>query len=296
MKNNMKLPDFIFIGPSKTGSTWIFELLKAHPDVFVPLAKDIYFFDQFFGKGIQWYSKHFEAAQPGQIIGELSHDYFSSRQAIDRIADTLPEAKILCCLRDPYKRAESSYRYFLRNGYKFKDFEEALQKHPEIYHEGLYYTHLSHIYSRFAPNQVLVLNFDDLRRDARRFAESIFEFLEISPYIPEELLTKKVNAAEKPRIRHVTHLAKQVAILLRKMGMPQLVGFLKTNAIVQKLLFVKGEEIKVHIQFPDFMIKEYNQELDALEKLLGVNLTSWKRLQVPSESNTTPDIRETVVA
>ena len=44
--------DFIFLGPSKTASTWIYEAIRSHPDLFVPVTKDIYFFDKYFDKGI----------------------------------------------------------------------------------------------------------------------------------------------------------------------------------------------------------------------------------------------------
>ena len=38
-------PDFLYIGPDKSGSTWLYEVLRRHPEVFVPSVKDLYFFD-----------------------------------------------------------------------------------------------------------------------------------------------------------------------------------------------------------------------------------------------------------
>ena len=49
--------DFIFVGPSKTASTWIFQILNEHHEVSVPPAKDIYYFDKFYLKGPEMVSQ-----------------------------------------------------------------------------------------------------------------------------------------------------------------------------------------------------------------------------------------------
>ena len=51
------LPNLVYIGPDKAGSTWLFGLLNRHPDVFMTPAKDLYFFDRYYDKGIEWYAK-----------------------------------------------------------------------------------------------------------------------------------------------------------------------------------------------------------------------------------------------
>ncbi len=44
------LPNFVYIGPSKAGSTWLHEVLITQPQVFMTRAKDLYFFDRYFDK------------------------------------------------------------------------------------------------------------------------------------------------------------------------------------------------------------------------------------------------------
>ncbi|TFH27229.1 MAG: hypothetical protein E4H00_09735, partial [Myxococcales bacterium] len=41
-----KFPDFLVIGPQRTGTTWIHENLRDHPDIGWPRAKEIYFFSR----------------------------------------------------------------------------------------------------------------------------------------------------------------------------------------------------------------------------------------------------------
>ena len=89
----MRLPTFLFVGADKCGSTWLFKVLQQHPQCFVPAAKDIYFFDRYYGRGLQWYASFFSSApRSARAIGELSHDYLYSEQAAERIASTLPAA------------------------------------------------------------------------------------------------------------------------------------------------------------------------------------------------------------
>src|SRR5512145_826788 len=172
-----RMVDFIFLGPSKTASTWIFEVLRGHPDLFVPVSKDIYFFDKFYERGAAWYAGFFEDAPPGSLCGELSHDYFSSPEAIRRLHAYNPEMKLICCLRNPFERAYSSYLHLGRVGMFAGSFEDALVQFPFIVDEGKYYTNLRNIFYLFDRESLLILDFDELEADPARFARRIFRFL-----------------------------------------------------------------------------------------------------------------------
>ena len=50
MNNDMK-PSFICIGPGRTGTTWLFNYLQNHKDVYVVPGKEINFFNNFYEKG-----------------------------------------------------------------------------------------------------------------------------------------------------------------------------------------------------------------------------------------------------
>ena len=274
-------PNFIFIGPSKSGSTWIYKLLKSHPDVYVPVAKDLYFFDKYYNKGVLWYEKHFDARMHEKAIGELSHDYFSSEIAIERIHSTYPEIKIICCLRNPYDRALSSYRFFKRNGLVNGDFLDAVQKYPMIIDEGRYYTHLSYVYSKFPEDQVLVLFFDDLEKDPQEFAKTIFSFLNVDPAFQSPFIGKKVNVSSSPRSHFFAKIAKHIAVALRNAGFPNLVGMLKMNRVILRFLY-KDDESNNNVYesqykyFTSDMVSTFNSEISSLETITKRELHSWK--------------------
>ena len=86
----MTKPNFLFLGPDKTGSSWMFNLLRSHPECFVPRAKDIYFFNKYYHLGWDWYLSHFKNADSFKAVGELSHDYFGSEESANLIQEFLP--------------------------------------------------------------------------------------------------------------------------------------------------------------------------------------------------------------
>ena len=60
-------PNFIYIGPDKAGSSWLHDVLIEHPQVFMTPAKDLYFFDRYYDKGLDWYAAHFEKATDEKV-------------------------------------------------------------------------------------------------------------------------------------------------------------------------------------------------------------------------------------
>src|SRR5437868_1940103 len=136
-------PTFLFIGPDKSGSTWLSEILRQHPACFVPPLKDIYFFDRYYDRGLSWYLSQFDGAPASaRAVGELSHDYLFSTQAADRIRNDLSGVSLLVCLREPVERTFSHYLYMVRSGRTTESFEDALEHFPELVENSRYATHL----------------------------------------------------------------------------------------------------------------------------------------------------------
>ena len=158
-------PNFLYIGPDKSGSTWLFHVLSRHPECYVPAAKDIYFFDRYYDRGLEWYLSFFKDAPPkAKAIGELSHDYLFSAQAASRIARDLPCVRLVTNLRNPVERTFSHYLYLVRSGKTNQSFEIALEQFPELIDNSLYAKHLSAYFREFRRANIRVLFFDRLQR------------------------------------------------------------------------------------------------------------------------------------
>ena len=102
----LRLPDFFIVGHAKSGTTALYEMLRSHPQIFMPQLKEPWFFASDMQPRFQpprggalprtlaEYSELFAAAHAGQRIGEASSSYLWSRTAAQRIAEVRPDPSI----------------------------------------------------------------------------------------------------------------------------------------------------------------------------------------------------------
>lgn len=237
----LQLPNWVYLGPDKSGSTWLYDFFRWHPDAYVPQTKEMFYFDRYYHRGLEWYASYFEGAGTQQVIrADISHDYLFEEAAAVRIAGDLPAADLVVCAREPIERAVSAFLYMKRQGRIAPaiSFMEAVEGHAELLEHGMYARHLE----RFAAagmgeRKLHVLPFDDLKSDAQAFADRLSERFGLRPLsLPAELL-KPSNAASRPRQFEVARLAKLAALRIRDAGFPGLVTRIKSNALVQSVLF-----------------------------------------------------------
>ena len=130
-----KLPDFLIVGVMKGGTTSLFRYLVRHPQVLPPFRKEIKYFDCNYINGQNWYQAHFPLKKKfvggSKLTGEATPYYIFHPQAPMRIAEALPEAKIIILLRNPIDRAYSHYQHMVRVGREPLSFEEAIAAEPE---------------------------------------------------------------------------------------------------------------------------------------------------------------------
>ena len=271
-------PNFLYIGPDKAGSSWIFALLRQHPNCFVPDCKDIYFFDRYYDRGINWYRSFFSQARPDMAIGELSHDYLFSSIAALRIKSDFSSMKLIACLRNPAERSFSHYLYMVRSGRTRLPFLRAIEKYPEIISNSLYYRHLKIYYSLFDSNSIKILFFDDLQSNPKNFAKEIFRFLKIDESFDKFDWENKERSASAPRIFLLSAVVKTLANIARRLRMEKLIGVIKHHKWSKILYSTYTEENKPTLSSVErSIINEYfHEDLKSLEDLLCLKLNHWR--------------------
>src|SRR4051794_13219467 len=213
------MPNFAYIGTSKAGSTWLFNALAGHPDVYLASNKGLYYFDQHFDEGQQWYLDHFRAAGNRPAAGEISHSYLSSPQAPARMAELNPGMRLLVCLREPVDRAFSDYLDLVKNGQFDGPFSAALEQFPRLLDRGRYATHLQRYLDLFPAKQLHVSLFDDLRTDPQAYADDVFGFLGIRRLeLPPADLKSRMPAGT-PRSSGMATAAKSMSKLAKQAGL-----------------------------------------------------------------------------
>lgn len=136
------LPDFLLVGAQRCGTTSLFRALLSHPHVLrANLLKGVNYFDVASENELAWYRAHFPLAAtarrhaaPGQDrarVFEASGYYMFHPHAPRRIAEALPDVKIVAMVRDPVERAFSAYKHELARGFESEPLDRALALEDE---------------------------------------------------------------------------------------------------------------------------------------------------------------------
>ncbi len=231
------MPDFFLVGHAKCGTTALYEGLRPHPEVFMPELKEPYFFIPEVRTEERWtlfdaprtleeYLALFTPARPGQRVGEASPHYIWSNSAAAGIAAAQPDAQIVAILREPASFLRSLHTHLLKSHIETeKDLRRALElesarrqgrsipstsRWPRLllYSEHVEYAkQLRRFYDAFPAEQVLVLVYEDFRRDNQGTLEEVLRFLEIDPEatvaVPESNTT--TQQVRRPRLYGILH-------------------------------------------------------------------------------------------
>ena len=79
----MVKPTFISIGPARSGTSWLYQVLKSHPSISISKVKETEYFNHNYEKGSEWYESFF--TKSNQSIGEISSAYFCEPDVPKRI-------------------------------------------------------------------------------------------------------------------------------------------------------------------------------------------------------------------
>jgi hypothetical protein len=265
------VPNFAYIGTSKAGSTWLFNALAGHPEVYLASNKGLYYFDQHFDQGRQWYLDQFRAAGDRQAVGEISHSYLSSPQVPARIAELNPDMRLLVCLREPVDRAFSDYLDLLKNGQFDGPFSDALEQFPRLLDRGRYATHLQRYLDLFPRQQLHVSLFDDLRTDPQAYADEVFGFLAVRRLeLPAADLKSRMPAGT-PRSGAVATAAKSVSKLAKRTGLRRLRSRVKRSVVVRQALYrpYKDDRPTIDPGLAAELRRGFAEEVLRLDSMLG---------------------------
>jgi hypothetical protein len=265
-------PDFLYIGTRKSASTWLYNVLSLHPRVYLPASKGLYYFDDNFANGAEWYQQHFVGAASTLVTGELSHSYLSSPEAPQRIAALSPRVKLLVCLREPVERAFSEYLDVRKNGRFDGTFEAALERFPILLDRGRYATHLERYLNVFDREQFLIQLLDDLKSDGQSYAHDVFRFLGVAPLeLPSSALRKRMPAST-PRSRAVASAAKRASRMATQLGLQRLRSRAKRSAVVRQALYRPygdSDRPQLDPKLAAELKSEYAAEVLKLDQLVG---------------------------
>jgi hypothetical protein len=189
----------MYAGTAKAASTWIYQCLYEHPDILMPENDTVNYFNINYHHDDSWYQDYFAAHDGESVVGEASTGYLEHPKSPERIAKTLPDVRLVFCLRNPIDRAFSQWWHGYSNGYITHEFEEIFINHPRFHlwaEPGFYAYHLDRFDEYFDDDQMKLLFFDDLVDDEKAFIQEIYDFAGVDDlFVPPQIGTK-VNEAD----------------------------------------------------------------------------------------------------
>ncbi|KAA9007831.1 sulfotransferase [Histidinibacterium aquaticum] len=212
------LPDVVFAGPLKTGTSWIQAYLEERGDVRLPRGcKETFHFDRHAGRGLGVYRAMFPGGA-GPCV-EVAPSYVGGA-ALARLAEALPGVHVVLTLRDPVRRTLSQYRHEVRYGYydaplaahlALGDPVIALSRYPEVVERAL---------ALFGAERVHLLEMEELVEAPELFCRRIAAVLGLPERAPSaELVAARRNAARVPRWPALSRLATRGGDTLKAAGL-----------------------------------------------------------------------------
>lgn len=277
------LPNCFYGGPPKAGSSWVYALLAAHPEVFVPDGKYVQFFTDFYDRGIDWYARQYAAAEPRHRARcDLTTDYLFVPEAAERLARHVPDAKVFFSLRNPIERDWSAYQHLLRTGQASGPLEREIDTaHRLLSGCSAYADALERSWRLFGRENTHVLWFDDIRADPQGAADSLHDFLGVSRRTLSEDDSGAKNTARAARNPRLNGLLKRGAIGLRAAGLSPILARLKDNPLLDRVLF-SADRVPRLADAPEarrFLAERHSAEIERLERLTSRDLSQWRLSQ-----------------
>lgn len=295
----MKKLDFLIIGAAKAGTTSLYNNIKDHPEIAVPLAKEVPFFNhkQLYDKGLDWYLKQwFSSAPPDAKLGTVTPQYMYNRDAsveetAKRIKKALPNVKIVAMLRHPISRAFSHHKSALRRD-NIADFATSvnniLEKDPKNIDElregqwssrelfifgSEYYKNLEPFFKIFPRENILILFMDDFIADQKKVLKQFFEFIGVeSSYTPDNLGKNYNKGGSKPLIPFLTpkylHRFKLIRRIWRAV-MPYKIRKFVEEKINHHNIKPDNAGLAKNSEVYQKLVDFYRNDVEALFKLLG---------------------------
>jgi Sulfotransferase domain len=190
------LPDILIVGTQKGGTTSLYNYLMTSPYFLPAQTREVHYFDLNYERGPNWYRAHFPLLLSKQsrlaqdkrrrVTGESSPYYLFHPQVPGRIAELLPNVKLIALLRNPVDRAWSHYQHQVRKNRESRTFEAAIAAEAEqlagdtetkiatadfsslqyrrfsYLARGIYVYQLKRWYEIFSKEQILILKSEDL--------------------------------------------------------------------------------------------------------------------------------------
>jgi len=301
----MIIPSFFIVGAPKCGTTALSKYLNAHPDIFIPDAKELYYFDQDLNtaaqaQSIDEYMSLFDQGA-GKICGEGTTTYLYSAVAAQRIYTFNPQARIIIMLRNPVDVMYSFHSQLLYNGSSetVDDFEQAIALEPQrkqgihipqkcaeprllLYRELARFALQVERYLNIFPREnIKIILFEEFSQNTPLVFREVLEFVGADPGFKMDFV--RMNRNKKVRHKGIQQLVKYPPAKVLEVGkyflpLPQSVrrSLLEgTKALIKRMNTQNATRLPLSPTLRLQLINDLSEDMGHLSRLIGQDLSHW---------------------
>lgn len=299
----VRLPNFVIAGAPKCGTTALYEYLRTHPSIFLPMPKEPQFFADDVGRHRevtrrQDYERLYAAAGPRHLaIGDASPWYMHSAVAMQRLSEELTrDLKIIIALRSPVEFVASLHSDLVWVCFENEtdlarawELQTARQQGEHIPGACLVPWFLQYRQlARFSPyvervlrlyprEQLKVILLDDMKQSPAAVYGEVLDFLGVAPDGRSEF--KQVNPASANRWPSLARWQSSLQYALPDwaLRLGKGLGLGRINRSMKRLNTARRSRSAMLEELRQRMLAELMDDINRLEGLLDRDLSAWKR-------------------
>lgn len=298
-------------GTTKAATTSLFAYLTDHPAICAATYKETRFFlssdyplpsKYRYTGDIEAYASLFPNWREKQLRMESTPDYLYCEKARERIAEFLPQAKLVFSLREPISRLISWYRFAKQIGklpqtlsfdayvellFAASEHNAAEEQHLQTLQQGCYTIYLKPYLSQLGTTRIHILFYEELAAQPAKVMADLCDFAGIDAGFYSTYTFKITNRTEKMRNSGLHRKYRDFRFRLRQWthDKPIIHNPLRTiRRTIEPLYLRLNTEVDEKIQMSEEtrcrLVDYYQCDIEALSELIGKPLP-WK----PSEKS-----------
>ena len=294
--NISKKPNLFIIGAMKSGTTYLHDLLSAHPEIFMSKIKEPCFFvknaelkkfaPSMWNMGISEnhdkYCQLFENVTSEKIVGESSTLYTKFPTLSDvpeKIYSFNPDARFIYVMRDPIERTLSHFWHNVRVESRMVDIYEGIKSDPHYMNVSYYALQIKQYLKYFDKNQFFFCTFENMVKDPENMLRNIFDWLNVdaafkNPNIdqPKNVTPKDINVSKHELLSYKVRNIKPVRKLIDKI--PYSLWKVLNKPNTQKV-----DKVSVTVDnITQYLRPIQKEQTEELKDLLAMDFPEWKSL------------------
>jgi len=218
MENKNKF--VIIAGMPRGGTTYMYEALAVHPEIYLPVVKETnYFSYNYQARGEKWFNELYGNAESHQVMFDISPFYFMD---IDEFIKNVKswenqDYKVIVTLRDPNEWSWSCYKQYQKQNYDDISYEDFVKNFEINFENRKYFYDLRNFdyigrvekLQEAFKDRLLLIDFSVFQTDKEKVLKEIEEFIGVSSvFNAENIIDHKVNASNVKHSRFITYLSK----------------------------------------------------------------------------------------